>query len=174
MPGSVRENDEFVRNWVVDNDVRTVLDMGAGRGTYSTLLRDLIQTIDGVEAWTPYIDQFDLESKYDFIYNEDIRGFEPEIDDYDLVIFGDVLEHMSEFDSKAVWNAAKDYAKTGLISVPIIHYPQGAEFNNPFEVHVQEHLTPADIRSIYGPFDDEEVYQITGTFIRRFDASTKI
>jgi hypothetical protein len=86
------------------------------------------------------------------------------------VIFGDVLEHMSEEDSLAVWADAKHYAKAGLISVPVIHYPQGAEYGNPYEVHVQEHLTPDHLSKTYGPFDDEAVYEITGTFIKRFNA----
>lgn len=167
MPGSARENDEFVRNWVLENNVREVLDMGAGKGTYSDLLIDIVDHIDGVEVWAPYITEFELEKKYDYVYHEDIRTFTP-VNQYDLVIFGDVLEHMTEEESVAVWSKMHDYAWAGLISVPIIHYPQGAEFNNPFEVHVQEHLTPADMRSVYGPFDDEAIYQITGTFIRRF------
>jgi predicted TPR repeat methyltransferase len=168
MPGSARENDHFVRTWVEYNKVKTVLDMGAGKGTYSDLLRDLVDTIDAVEIWQPYIEEFDLHSKYDFLYQEDIRGFEPEVENYDLVIFGDVLEHMSEEESLAVWDAARGYSKAGMISVPIIHYPQGAEFNNPYEVHVQEHLTPEYVQETYGPFDDFAVYDITGTFIRSF------
>jgi predicted TPR repeat methyltransferase len=170
MPGSVRENDEFVRNWVADNNIKEVLDIGAGKGTYSDLLIDLVDHIDAVEIWSPYITEYGLEKKYDYIYAQDVRTFEP-VNDYDLVIFGDVLEHMTEAEAVDVWNRMQEFAKAGLISVPIIHYPQGAEFNNPFEVHVQEHLTPADIRSTYGPFDDEAIYQITGTFIRRFDGS---
>lgn len=168
MPGSARENDEFVRDWVKKNDVRHVLDMGAGRGTYSDLLRDIVETIDAVEIWQPYIDEFDLHNKYDAVYNDDIRGFTTDGNHYDLVIFGDVLEHMTEPEALHVWTAAMDYSKAGLISVPIIHYPQGAEYGNPHEVHVQEHLTPDHVMETYGPFGDVAVYDITGTFIRRF------
>lgn len=167
MPGSVRENDEFVRQWVLDNNVKEVLDMGAGKGTYSDLLIDIVDHIDAVEVWTPYIAEFELEKKYDYVYNEDIRTFVP-VNDYDLVIFGDVLEHMTEDEAVAVWERMPAHAKAGLISVPIIHYPQGAEFNNPFEVHVQEHLTPEHVERTYGPFDAVAVYEITGTFIRSF------
>lgn len=168
MPGSVRENDEFVRDWVKKNDVRHVLDMGAGKGTYSDLLRDLVETIDAVEIWHPYIEEYDLHNKYDAVYNNDIRGFTTGGNHYDLVIFGDVLEHMTEDEALYTWGWVPDYSKAGMISVPIIHYPQGAEFNNPYEVHVQEHLTPEYVQETYGPFDDFAVYDITGTFFRRF------
>lgn len=168
MSGSIRENDNFVKDWVVSNNVKKVLDMGAGRGTYADLLCDLVETIDGVEIWQPYIDEFDLTNKYDHLYNEDIRNFEPKVDDYDLVIFGDVLEHMTQQESLLVWTNAMDYSKAGLISVPIIHYPQGAEYGNPHEVHVQEHLTPDHVMETYGPFGDVAVFDVTGTFIRRF------
>lgn len=168
MPGSVRENDEDVLNFVEQNKIERVLDIGAGKGTYGMMLGGWVDAIDAVEVWEPYVDEYELNEIYDSVNIVDVRTLNTNFyRGYDLVIFGDVLEHMSEEDSKAVWKNASS-AKYGLISVPIIHYPQGAEFGNHYEIHVQEHLHPEDIRRDYGPFVLDKVYEITGTFIRKF------
>jgi predicted TPR repeat methyltransferase len=170
MPGSVRENDDFVRTFVLMYGVRYALDVGAGKGTYADLLKPLGVEMVGIEVWQPYIEEFDLHNKYDGLREGDARRELKTIEDkrFDLVIFGDIMEHMTKEQSLDMWAEAERIARWGLISVPVIHYPQGAEFGNPYEVHVQEHLHPEDVRADYGPFDLEAVYNITGTFIKRF------
>ena len=169
MPGSARENDNFVLDFVQKNNIKTVLDIGCGKGTYYDLLSGEVTAIDGVEVWQPYIEEFNLRSKYRFLIEKDVRELKPlDVSGYDMVVFGDVLEHMSLEDARNVWEWASWVAQYGLISVPIIHYPQGAEFGNPYEVHVQDHLHPEDIRREFGPFETEALYEITGTFIKRF------
>ena len=171
MPGSARENDDFVIDFVRKNKINFVLDVGAGKGTYFELLDAQVNgDIDGIEVWQPYIDQYDLHEKYDKLYVGDARSIVELIPagKYDLIIFGDILEHMSKEDALTLWEESARVAKWGLISVPIIHYPQGAEYGNPYEVHVQDHLHPEDIRRDYGPFDAEAIYEITGTFVKRF------
>ena len=171
MPGSVRENDDFVIDFVRKNRINFVLDVGAGKGTYFELLDAQVNgDIDGIEVWQPYIDQYDLHEKYDKLYVGDARSIVELIPSgkYDLIIFGDILEHMPKEDALTLWEESARVAKWGLISVPIIHYPQGAEFGNPYEVHVQDHLHPEDIRRDYGPFETEAIYEITGTFVKRF------
>lgn len=172
MPYSADENSSDVLNFVIENNIKKVLDVGPGAGRYSDLLRGHVELIVGIEVWEPYIEQFHLRDKYDSVANMDIRDVPSFFyGDYDLVIFGDVLEHMSRDEARAVWTKAgcsDKYGRFGLISVPIIHYPQGAEFGNPYEVHVQEHMHPEDIRKDYGPFVFEREYEVTGTFIKRF------
>lgn len=154
---------EFVKS----NNIKSILDVGTGRGTYSDLLREHVDKIYGVEAWEPYIEEFGLLTKYDRLVLGDVRDLDWKRD-VDLVIFGDILEHMSKEDSIKVWENMSSIARWGMVSVPIIHYPQGAEFGNPFEVHVQDHLTPESVREAFGPFDLEAVYEVTGTFIKEF------
>jgi predicted TPR repeat methyltransferase len=170
MPGSVRENDAFVRNFVITNQCGSVLDVGAGQGTYANILWGAVAQIDGIEVWEPYVSEFSLFAKYNKLTLGDAREVLASTPDnyYDLVIFGDILEHMTEAEALTCWQEAARIASWGLISVPIIHYPQGAEGGNPYEVHVQDHLTPEHVREVYGPFDHEAVYNITGTFIKRF------
>jgi hypothetical protein len=166
MPGSARENDADVIEFVETHHIDRVLDVGAGSGTYGKLLSGMGLVIDAIEVWTPYVNDYHLTSIYSSVTIIDARSLHPWLfSQYDLVIFGDVLEHMSREDSIAVWDAAKD-ARYRMLSVPIIHYPQGAEFNNPYEVHVQEHMTPEQIREDFGPFVFEKEYEVTGTYIK--------
>lgn len=169
MPGSIRENDRDVLEFVIENGIKTILDVGAGKGTYCRILHRVHGvTIDAVEIWEPYIDHYALRSRYREVFVTDARDLPPEAFAYDLVIFGDVLEHLSRPDALALWKQAAKSAAFGLISVPIIHYPQGEEWGNPYEVHQQEHLTPEQVREDYGPFYREWLYEVTGTFVAKF------
>lgn len=166
MPGSRRENDADVIAFVKEKGIRTILDVGPGRGTYSRILRDTVPHIDALEVWAPYITTYRLREQYCNVYLGDMRRWERW--NCDLVIFGDCLEHVSREEAIAVWNRAGEQATYGLISTPIVHYPQGALKGNPHEIHIQEDQTPDDIRRDYGPFIVDKVYQVTGTFIREF------
>lgn len=168
MPGSIRENDDDLRAFVYEHRITTVLDVGPGRGTYSRVLAGMTQQMDAVEVWRPYIRKYALFSKYRRVMCADVRDWHKFA--YDLVIFGDVLEHMSAADALTVWSRACTQARFVMMSVPIIHYPQGASHGNPYEEHVQEHLTPEAIRADYGPFVLDKCYEVTGTFIRAGDA----
>lgn len=175
MPGSVRENDHFVQTFVDTHHVSSILDVGTGQGTYADLLMGRADRIDGIEVWKPYIRDYDLNEKYSYLWHADARKILSalaedvlDVKAYDLVIFGDVMEHMTKEEALTCWDDAGKIATWGLISVPIIHYPQGAEGGNPYEVHVQDHLTPERVREMFGPFEYEMVYNITGTFVKRF------
>lgn len=171
MPYSARENDQDVLKFVNDYKIMKVLDVGVGSGTYSDLLRGHVSRIDGIEAWEPYISQFSLYQKYDQIIRADVLDLAAEnFFGYDLVIFGDVLEHMSREESMGLWHGLEQCGvRYGMISVPIVHYPQGEEFGNPYERHVQEHLTADEVVKDYGPFIYVWEYNTTGTFIAEFE-----
>ena len=168
MPYSSEENRQFVLDTVKQIQPDSILDVGAGSGTYSDLLRTEVDhnRFDAVEVWTPYVQRFGLDVKYDTVYVTDIRKFY--LFHYDLVIFGDVLEHMTLNEAKTVWGRVAEQASWGMISVPIIHYPQGAYEDNPFEAHVQEHLTPEVMERNFGPFDESMVFDVTATFFKNF------
>src|SRR6185503_14037275 len=128
--------------------------------TYAHVLAGLALTMDAVEIWRPYIRRYDLHRLYRRVLHKDIR--EHNIFAYDLVIFGDVLEHMTRLEALACWLKARQQARYVMMSVPIIHYPQGASHGNPYEEHVQDHLTPEMIRDDYGPFVADWCYETTG------------
>lgn len=170
MPHSARENSRDLRWWATAHRIDSLLDIGAGSGTYANLLADIVPLMHGVEVWPDYVDRFDLPGKYHRVIVDDARllPVSTEIGDhYDLVVFGDVLEHMTRAQALDVWDWAKSIATWGLISVPTVHWPQVAEHGNPHEAHVQEDLTVDDVEEDYGPFDYVFRYELTATFIRR-------
>lgn len=170
MPHSIRDNDHVVRDYVARKNIRTVLDIGAGSGTYARLLGGDVGRIDAVEAWEPYIDEYKLHDLYDTITVADVRTLARSIGYlagtyYDLIIFGDIIEHMSTADGMHVWDWAKTVASHGLLSVPTVHWPQDHVGGNPYEAHVQDLLTVEDYEKTFGPFDEVYTYDQTATFL---------
>lgn len=187
MPTSLRENDADVLSFVRDERIKTVLDVGAGAGTYGRLLAGATAsgglaaiTVDAIEVWAPYVEEYRLRDLYRDVHVRDVRELAAAdlalgetlpgewVVTYDLIVFGDVLEHMTAAEADAVWRWAKGISRWGLISVPVVHWPQGPEHGNPYEVHVQDHLTVEGVRQGFGPFEREHVYGQTATFVARF------
>lgn len=123
-----------------------VLDVGAGEGTYYNLLKEYFENIDAVEVFKPNVEKYDLKNKYKQVFNEDIRDFKYEY--YDLIIFGDVLEHMSTEDAKKVLKYALERSEMVLVAVPYC-YKQGIEEENEYEIHVQDDLTKENMLERY-------------------------
>lgn len=142
MPTSDKQGKFIAKALIKEADPSTIWDMGAGDGTYRDLMWD--EPIDSVwiavEIWKPYIDEFQLKRDYDAVYNFDIRDtdfFFAADSNRDLAIFGDVLEHMTEDEARKVIMAAKQAFRYVLVSIPIVHAPQGAVNGNPYEEHVK-------------------------------------
>jgi len=82
-----------------------ILDVGAGVGTYSDLLRPKgFINIDCVEAFEQYVIDYKLNEKYNNVYICDVTKININFDDYDLIIFGDVLEHIDVESAKNLLN----------------------------------------------------------------------
>lgn len=146
MPASENGGKQESADWVISQNIKTVLDVGPGRGTYANLFKARkvdLEILDGVEVWEPYIEKYDLNNKYTNIFIADIRdwgNFK-----YDLVIFGDVLEHMTKEEAILVWEKTSKSAKHAIISIPTIHYPQGESGGNPYERHVKDDWTVKEV-----------------------------
>lgn len=166
MPNSVRENDNDVRAFVATHVIDTALDVGPGEGTYNRMLGDLIPNMDAVEIWSKNISLFDLDDKYREVWHDDIRvHIESEkMKKYDLIIFGDVLEHMPLRDAVDTFTHALYNAAYVLVSVPIIDFPQGAIDGNHHETHHIENAGRDLIPHLGKPLYSFR-YNVTGTFI---------
>jgi 2-polyprenyl-3-methyl-5-hydroxy-6-metoxy-1,4-benzoquinol methylase len=116
----------------------SILDVGAGTGIYSYLLRDLTHKIDAVEVYTPNIEGNNLNYLYDTVHNMNIIDYE--FDYYDLIIMGDVLEHLSVKDAKKVIKRMYDKCEEMLIAVPF-KLEQDELYGNAYEKHLQPDLT---------------------------------
>lgn len=85
---------------IIKTEVNTVLDVGVGAGKYGKMWYDLVNPqidMQGVEVCGPYFKRFaDVYRKYySEVHHGDIMESlqSPEVK-FDLVIFGDVLEHL--------------------------------------------------------------------------------
>lgn len=141
MPTSDKQGKFIAKALVEQADPYKVWDIGPGDGTYSDLLRSYtVCSWVGVEVWEPYILQFDLNRKYNQIINMDVRGVDfsaSHIPSNSLIIFGDVLEHIPEDDARALILKAKQHFRWILVSIPIVHAPQGEVNGNPYEAHLK-------------------------------------
>ena len=159
MPTSYPIYKDSVRNWFLQNVPldTTILDIGAGCGTYSDLIRGYGYKMDAVEIWQPYINQYGLKNKYGWVYEENILKMPLDVlGAYDFYILGDVLEHLSVEDAEWLMKFLKFAGKQYLVAVPYI-MEQGEYEGNIHETHLQPDLTPEimlerypDLELLYG------------------------
>jgi predicted TPR repeat methyltransferase len=125
----------IIVNHILQNPIRTILDVGCGEGKWGKLLKNKVSTIDGVEAWAPYIQKYNLHQYYNNLFNLDIRFFEFN-HNYDIVILGDVLEHLQRNEAIEVLNKLKLNTNTIYLTLPItICIQDGNIIGNPYETH---------------------------------------
>lgn len=138
--GSFNKGKEEAVRWIKENFKKggECLDVGACNGKWHNLLGDYF-IMDAVEIWPPNIHKYELTKKYRMVFGSDIKFYK--YVHYDLIIFGDVLEHMTVEDAQAVVDYARDRCDNMLIAVPFL-YEQGAKNGNPYEIHLQADLTP--------------------------------
>ena len=136
-----------VCSWVRKNFPKdaTVLDVGACDGNWQRLLAEYTN-MDAVEAFAPNLSRL---RGYRNVFHADIRNFA--YGHYDLIIFGDVIEHLPVEDAQLVLEYAKPRCRDLIIAVPFL-YEQGAIYGNPYEVHIQDDLTPALFEERYPGF----------------------
>jgi hypothetical protein len=163
-------NKPWTQEKIIELKPTTVLDVGAGQGVYLDLIRQGLGAgviVNAVEVWQPYIDQFDLENRYDKLFAMDVRDLTNFA--YDLVILGDVLEHMSEDSAVKLWDRISQQARYAIISIPIIHYHQDAINGNPYEVHVEEDWNTERVLKTFKGIIEHKEFPVTGVFIAKFD-----
>jgi len=121
MPSSAAEGKRFFEDWVhtFADQVDTVLDVGPGSGIYCDLIRQIKPeaTISAVEIFEPYIARYKLQEKCDQVYLGDIRSLP--LRAYDLIILGDVLEHLEKDNAIVTWKYLKERTKFLWLSLPV-------------------------------------------------------
>lgn len=130
-------------DWVLANVERSekILDVGFGGGVYGKILKAFYyENIDGIDAWGENINEMGLNFIYDNIFIENVLNFD--FDYYDLIIMGDVLEHMSLEDSKSLLNRFITEEKVSklFIQVPYMYENHEEWQGNPYEVHIQDEI----------------------------------
>ena len=167
MPGSRPHGKRHTKEWLRSLPYNPIyaMDVGTGDGKYLRLLYQEFNDrsrfyIEGIEVFYPYIKDFELEKKYDKIHNIDARCFDWSKRRFDVVFFGDVLEHMKKSEAVSLVKNASEHSKHVLINIPIFFSEQEPINGNEFERHIKPDWT------------HEEVMQ-TWPSLRRIDTSGK-
>jgi len=151
MPTSYPIFKDSVRNWILQNiplDAK-ILDIGAGCGTYSDLLRGYGYKMDAIEIWEPYIEKYNLKDKYDKIFNEDVMNMKwYGLREYGLCILGDILEHLPKMEAQTLIKCISLHCENFIVAVPY-QMEQGEYDGNKHETHLQPDLTPEIMEERY-------------------------
>ena len=93
---------------------------------------DWTRRIDAIEVFEPYTRLPWYKLFYDNVYVGDIREQLDLLPEYDLVLFGDVIEHMEKEEGQSVLSRCRRW----ILTTPGYDSPQGAAFGNEHERHV--------------------------------------
>lgn len=152
MPTSYKDFKNQIKEYIYkkySTDIK-ILDIGPGLGTYAQLLPDY-KNIDCVEIYSPYIEEFNLKSQYKNVFNLNILDFDFEY--YDLIIMGDILEHLSPQDSLKLLKKLTTKCDDIIISIPYLadynHLKIAANEPNINNLHIQIDLTPDIMKERY-------------------------
>jgi AdoMet dependent proline di-methyltransferase len=138
MPYSALTFDDLIVKHLTALNPKSILDIGAGAGKYGTLLRSALPDckIDAVEPTRDYIDRFDLRSIYNTVFELNIDQYleiHPK-NRYDVVIIGDMLEHV--YRSKVVdYLDFLLYKNSWVLCIWPTNYPQDDFNGNGYECH---------------------------------------
>jgi hypothetical protein len=157
MGKSSKEGKDVILSWVKILPISTVLDIGAGSGTYkkmfakNKLFEDSLWT--AIEAWQPYIDDFRLVDLYNNVINNDVMKVDlSSLGTFDITFMGDVLEHLSKQDAVELVDRVMSVSKNAVISIPIVHWPQSERHGNPYEVHVKDDWSDSEVTETFSKY----------------------
>ena len=151
----------------LERDPEFFLDVGAGAGSWHEAVKPwfLQSKWIALEAWEPYITRFCLPERYSLVIPGDVRKIS--IPQVDVVIMGDVLEHMSKEDAVKVWEKAVDAAwQLVILSIPVVHYPQGHVHDNPYQEHVKDDWSHEEVMDTFSGIKRHVIGSTVGTYVR--------
>ena len=145
----------FVCEWLSQKsikDIKSVLDIGSGFGIWGFLSREYIQiwkadiTKEEYINWrkTMRVDAIEIADWYNtelqkIIYNKihvgNMKNIIPKLGFYDLVIMGDVLEHVNLEDGRKLVDEIRKKSKWLIITMPDYFARCEAKMGNEAEIH---------------------------------------
>jgi hypothetical protein len=127
-----------------------VLDVGVGFGRWGIITREFCDVwygrifkpqwavhIEGIEGFKKSIADYHY-TFYNQIHFGDARKIIPSLkDNWDVVIFGDVLEHFERIIAEDLLNWCLDHSTYVLVNIPLgSNWLQEESYENPYEVHL--------------------------------------
>ena len=163
MPVSSEKGKELIYNWFSEkNDIKTIVDLGCGSGTYPKLLGDGY-VWKGVEIFAPYVAQFNLNKLYKELIIGDIQNVN--LPKGDCCIAGDVLEHIEKEGAINTFNKIDKQFKHVVVSMPINSDSQCTANDNQHERHISV-WSWQDMLDMMGHFKIKKNYKTMGIFIK--------
>ena len=151
MPYSDSIYDRLVCGVVKELRPQRVLDVGVGAGKYSGLVRGMCDAhLTGIEVHWPYLEQFNLADLYDEMWAFDVMDLVEyrRAISFDLVILGDVLEHLRRSDGMDLLDYFFYRSKHVIVVYPDLYVQEGDPWGNSFEAHISL-WTPADFERFH-------------------------
>lgn len=128
---------------------KSILDIGVGFGRWGILFREFLEVwdsgkfkgdweriIDGVEIFPGYIQDYHKYFYNNIFIDDALNYLRNNTKHYDLINFGDVIEHFSKNEGKELIKVGLKKSKYVLINIPIGKYwEQDGIDENPYEQH---------------------------------------
>jgi predicted TPR repeat methyltransferase len=160
MSYSLKSGKAETLAWFTANEstIDTIVDIGPGSGTYIKLIKEEAgccanATWIGVEIWEPYIEEYNLKNRYTRILNQDVRTIDWAALTPNVVIAGDVLEHMTKEEAIILVDKILSVAKTLIVSIPIRYMPQDEHaYENPHEAHIKDDWSHEEVLATWGHY----------------------
>jgi hypothetical protein len=125
----------------------SVLDVGIGYGRWGVLVREILDVYPGRDLrdeWKARIDGIEIFEQYrnpawtyfyDRVLIGDVRELIDGIGRYDLILAGDVIEHLEKREGLSLMDKFLDRAPLVLLTTPIGFSEQGPSVKNVHEAH---------------------------------------
>ena len=164
MPVSIQFQITPCVSKIIGVQPKSVLDVGCGFGKWGYLCREYLDAfhgrfrpedwttrIDGVEFFEPYILDHQ-RALYSNIMIGDIRDLIDGLDDYDLIIAGDVIEHLHKDEAEVIVEKLYNKARKMLIvNIPLgTGWDHPEQYGNTAELHRSEWY-----QEDFAPYSDE-------------------
>lgn len=158
--------DNLITNYIKEKfgPDSSVLDIGPLDGRWRDYLKDHFKHMDAVEAFEPYVEQYGLRDKYDNVFISDINDFE--FEHYDLIIMGDVLEHIETEKAQALVKRIIPKCNQFIVIVPF-EFSQDEIDNNEFQAHKQEDITKEIFAERYPELELLMADEARGVYIKK-------
>jgi 2-polyprenyl-3-methyl-5-hydroxy-6-metoxy-1,4-benzoquinol methylase len=150
MPSSSRIFIPYVCKYIENNQPKSILDIGIGFGKYGFLAREYIDIahqrydkstwttiIDGIEIFPNYVKELQ-KIIYNNIYIGDVVEQLKLVNEYDLIIFIDVIEHLTKEKGFEALRIIQQKSKFAIVATPIRMQPQEPENGNEAERHITQ------------------------------------
>lgn len=135
--------DRITMEQILFTNAQSVVDVGMGKGDNGRLIKTVNPKcrIIGIDIHLPTIDSAveHLGDIYDWVMCDDVRelvGGHWSTHSSDVLLMGDVIEHMTKEEGYEVLRRAYPFFKYIIVNTPLGFLEQSAINNNPHEEHI--------------------------------------